>query len=44
MLLTLVVVPVFYLTLDDFGDAVKRGTRRLLRREPPSSNGPGAGR
>jgi len=32
MLLTLVVVPVLYLTLDDLGDAVRRFARRLLRR------------
>jgi HAE1 family hydrophobic/amphiphilic exporter-1 len=34
MLLTLVVVPVFYLVLDDFGDGVKRLARRLVGREP----------
>jgi HAE1 family hydrophobic/amphiphilic exporter-1 len=40
MLLTLVVVPVFYLTLDDFGDAVTRFARRLFRREPSSPSVP----
>ena len=40
MLLTLVVVPVFYLTLDDFGDAVKRFARKLFRRGPAPPNAP----
>ncbi len=40
MLLTLVVVPVFYLTLDDFGDTVKRFARRLFRGEPSPPNVP----
>jgi HAE1 family hydrophobic/amphiphilic exporter-1 len=37
VLLTLLVVPVFYLVLDDFVDGVKRSARRLFRREslPP---------
>jgi HAE1 family hydrophobic/amphiphilic exporter-1 len=33
MALTLVIVPVVYLTLDDLGDAVRRFARRLFRRE-----------
>jgi hypothetical protein len=40
--LTLLVVPVFYLFLDDLLDAVKRQARRLLRR-PASSEVPQAG-
>ncbi len=40
MLLTLVVVPVFYLTLDDFGDGVKRFARRMFRREPSPPSAP----
>ena len=34
VLLTLVVVPVFYLVLDDFVDGVKRFVRRIFGREP----------
>jgi HAE1 family hydrophobic/amphiphilic exporter-1 len=34
MSLTLLVVPVFYLVLDDFVDALKARLRRLLRRSP----------
>jgi HAE1 family hydrophobic/amphiphilic exporter-1 len=40
MLLTLVVVPVFYLALDDLGDASKRLARRVLGREPSPPNAP----
>jgi HAE1 family hydrophobic/amphiphilic exporter-1 len=40
MLLTLVVVPVFYLTLDDLGDTVRRLARRLLRRDETPPNAP----
>jgi HAE1 family hydrophobic/amphiphilic exporter-1 len=35
--LTLLVVPVFYLVLDDFAELVKRGARRLLQRPGPSA-------
>ncbi len=35
--LTLLVVPVFYLALDDFAELVKRGARRLLQRPGPSA-------
>ena len=35
-LLTLLVIPVFYVVLDDFSDLVKRGVRRLLGRPDPS--------
>ena len=35
--LTLLVVPVFYLALDDFAELVKRGARRLLQRPDPSA-------
>jgi len=34
MSLTLLVVPVFYLVLDDFVDALKAKLRRLFRRSP----------
>ena len=34
MMLTLLVVPVFYLLFDDFADAVKRGVRRVLGGKP----------
>ncbi len=44
MALTLVIVPVVYLTLDDFGDAVKGFARKLLRREPEPPNAGGASR
>ena len=37
-LLTLVVVPVFYLLLDDAADAVKRGARRLVGGRPSSES------
>ena len=40
MLLTLVVVPVFYLTLDDFADGVKSFARRMFRREPSPPSAP----
>jgi len=39
-LLTLVVVPVFYLVLDDFVEGVKRRLRRLLRRTDASGEVP----
>jgi len=39
-LLTLVVVPVFYLVLDDFVEGAKRRLRRLLRRADPSGEVP----
>jgi hypothetical protein len=35
-LLTLVVVPVFYLVLDDFVEGAKRRLRRVLRRSGAS--------
>jgi HAE1 family hydrophobic/amphiphilic exporter-1 len=41
-LLTLVVVPVFYLVLDDAIEAARRRLRRLLRREPAPAQGAGA--
>ncbi|MBW2413785.1 MAG: efflux RND transporter permease subunit [Deltaproteobacteria bacterium] len=42
-LLTLLVVPVFYVMLDDAVDAMKRGLRRLLRRGGPTPELPAAG-
>jgi HAE1 family hydrophobic/amphiphilic exporter-1 len=35
--LTLLLVPVFYLMFDDAAEAVKRGFRRLLRRDAPAT-------
>ncbi len=35
--LTLLVVPVFYLTLDYFAELVKRGARGLVQRPGPSA-------
>ena len=43
MLLTLVVVPVFYVVLDDFAEALRQLPRRLLARispEPAASGSP----
>jgi HAE1 family hydrophobic/amphiphilic exporter-1 len=45
MSLTLLVVPVFYLVLDDFVDALKARLRRLFRRSPaPEGPAPGVSR